>query len=292
MLNKNKTSLGIRLFFVFWCVICVLPMWLVVSISFSQETDLIKHGFKLWPMNWTLDAYRYLFANPKTIIDAYKVTVLVSFSGTFLMLLVNSLAGYSFTRLRSRYKSALVWFIYFPSLFSGGLAASYIVNTQILHMKDSLWILILPGLASSFTIFQIRAFMQGLPDGLFEAAQIDGASEYRIYFQIALPLSKPVLATVGYTGLIGRWNSWYEAMIYIDTPEKRPIQYLLQQILGQLQALLDQMDRVPGSVNLNDLPGENLRMAMLVLAVGPAMLFLPFFQKYFAKGAVIGSVKG
>lgn len=292
MLNKNRTSLGIRIFFAVWCVICVLPMWLVISISFSREIDIMKHGFKLWPVNWSLDAYRYLFANPKDLINAYKVTTFVSFSGTFLMLLVNSLAGYSFTRMQARYKSALVWFIYFPTLFGGGLAAHYIVNTQVLHMKDSLWILILPGLASSMTIFQIRAFMQGLPDGLFEAAQIDGASEYRIYFQIALPLSKPVLATVAYTGLIGRWNSWYEAMIYIDTPEKRPIQYLLQQLLMRADMLLEQMHRIPGSVDLNDIPGENLRMAMLVLAVGPAMLFLPFFQKYFAKGAVIGSVKG
>ena len=158
-------------------------------------------------------------------------------------------------------------------------------------MTDNIWVMILPGLVNVFHVFMIRTFFKQLPEALFDAAKVDGASEIRICFSIALRLSKPVLASV-FLGALGRWNEWYNARLYIRSEEKYPLQYLLQRIMMNIQELLKAMEHVPQSVNLSDIPGENLRMALLVVCIGPVMLFFPFFQKYFTKGMTVGAVKG
>ncbi len=291
-MKKEKTSIFIHIFFILFGLICVIPMMTVVSASFSSEADLARYGFSIWPKKFDLTAYAYLFENPKQIIDGYKMTIFITVVGTFLSVMVMSMAAYSLSRERFKLKSIATAYLFFPTLFSGGLVSSYIVNTQVLNLRDSVWVMILPGLSNIFHIIMIRTFFKQLPEGLFDAAKVDGANEWRIYFTIALRLSKPVIATVAFLGAMTRWNSWYEAMLYIRTEEKYPLQYLLQRMMMNINELLSQMEKVPGMVSATDLPGENLRMALLVVCIGPMMMVFPFFQKYFTKGMTVGAVKG
>ena len=290
--KRNKTSIFIHLFFILFGVLCIVPFMIVVSASLSSETDLAINGFSVLPSKVDFTAFKYLFKNPETIVNAYMVTIFITVVGTFLAVLFMAMAAYCLARSSFRYKGILTFFIFFPPLFSGGMVPSYIINTQYLHLTDSLAALILPSLINVFHIIMLRTFFKQLPEALYEAAVIDGASEYHIFFRIVLPLSKPVLATVAFLNALAKWNEWYNAMLYIRDDRLVPLQYMLQRMMMNLRALLDAMQNVPSSVNIQDLPGENLRMAMLVVAIGPMLLVFPFFQKYFTRGMTVGAVKG
>lgn len=291
-MKRQKTSVLIHILFILWAIICVVPFAMVVSASLTSSTDLAFKGFSILPPKVDTTAYAYLFKNPKQIIYSYGVTIFITFVGTFLSVLVMSMTAYALARPRFKLKGILTAYIFFPTLFSGGMVASYIVNTQYLKLIDNIWVLIVPGLVNVFHIFMLRTFFKQLPDGLFDAAMIDGAGEWRIYLTIALRLSKPVLATVAFLGALGRWNEWYNAMLYIRSEEKYPLQYLLQRMMRDIQELIRSMEKVPVLVNAAEIPGENLRMALLVVCIGPMMLVFPFFQKYFTKGMTVGAVKG
>jgi putative aldouronate transport system permease protein len=290
--DKIHTNPLIHTFFIIWSLICLIPFLICVSASFTDEMALAKYGFTLWPKDFSLDAYAYVFENPEVIGNAYAVTAFITVVGTFLGLIVMTLTAYALARPNFIWKNQVTWILFFPSLFGGGMVASYIVNTQILKMTDNIWIMILPGLSAFFHIVMIRTFFKQLPEGLFDAAKIDGASEWRIYTTIALRLSTPVIATVGFMGAMARWNTWYAAQLYIRTPEKYPLQYLLQRMMMSIDQIIADMEKVPSMVSLQNLPGENLRMAMLVVCIGPMMLVFPFFQNYFTKGMTMGAVKG
>lgn len=290
--EKTKTNLWVHVFFIVFGLICFLPFLIIVSASLSGELDLAVNGFSVLPRKVDFSAYAYLFKNPKTIIDSYLVTVFITAAGTFLGVLFMSMAAYCLSRSTFRYKNQLTFFIFFPTLFSGGMVPSYIINTQYLHLTDTVLAMILPSLINVFHIIMLRTFFKQLPDALYEAATIDGAGEYHIFFRIVLPLSKPVIATVAFLCALAKWNEWYNAMLYIRSEHLVPLQYMLQRMMMDLQALLDSMQYVPSMVNIQDLPGENLRMAMLVVAIGPMLLVFPFFQKYFTRGMTVGAVKG
>lgn len=290
--QKDRTSLAIHLFFILFGVICLIPFLVVVSASFSSENDIVFYGYSVLPRKIDLTAYKYVFENPESVFNAYKVTIFVTVTATFLSVLFMSMASFCLARFKARLKAMLTFYIYFPTLFGGGLTASYLINTQYLHLTNNLAVLIFPGLISSFYIFMMRTFMQQLPASLFEAAKMDGASEYAIYLRVALPLSKPTIASVAFMTAMGHWNTWYNSMLYIRDNDKITLQHMLQRIMMNLSALLEQMERSPIGININDLPGENLRMAMLIVSIGPMMCFFPFFQKYFTKGMTVGAVKG
>ena len=290
--KKEKTSIWVHLFFIVFAIICIVPFVTVISASFSNETDLALYGFSVLPREVDLTAYAYLFRNPEMIINAYVVTIIITAAGTFFGVLFMAMAAYCLARSNFRYTKALTFFIFFPTLFSGGMVPSYIINTQYLHLTDNLLALILPTLINVFHVIMLRTFFKQLPESLFEAAKVDGASEYYIFAKIALPLSKPVIATVAFLGALTKWNEWYNAMLYIRSDDLVPLQYMLQRMMMNIQTLLDAMQYAPSMVDITDLPGENLRMAMLVVAIGPMMLFFPFFQKYFTKGMTVGAVKG
>lgn len=292
MRTENKTNPLVHMFFILFGVICIVPFLIVISASLSGETDLAINGFSVLPRKVDFTAYRFLFKNPETIVNAYVVTVLITVIGTFIGVLFMAMAAYCLARSSFRFKKLLTFYIFFPTLFSGGMVPSYIINTQYLHLTDRLLSMILPCLINVFHIIMLRTFFKQLPDALHEAATIDGASEYRIFFRIVLPLSKPVIATVAFLSALAKWNEWYNAMLYVRDDKLVPLQYMLQRMMMNLRALLDAMENVPSAVNINDLPGENLRMAMLVVAIGPMLLVFPFFQKYFTKGMTVGAVKG
>ena len=290
--KKEKTSILVHIFFIVFGILCILPFMIIISASLSGETDLAVNGFSVLPRKIDFTAYQYLFKNPELIINSYMVTIIITIAGTFLGVMFMSMTAYCLARSNFRFKRGLTFFIFFPTLFSGGLVPSYIINTQYLHLTNTLMALVLPSLINVFHIILLRTFFKQLPEALFEAAKIDGASEYHIFFKLALPLSKPVIATVAFLSALAKWNEWYNAMLYIRDDKLVPLQYLLQRMMMNLRALLDAMQNAPAMVNLQDLPGENLRMAMLVVAIGPMLLIFPFFQKYFTRGMTVGAVKG
>ena len=290
--QEEKTNIFVHLFFILYGLLCIVPFMMVVSASFSSESDLSKYGFRPLPINVDFTAYAYLFENPDTIINAYVVTIFITLVGTFLGVLMMSLSGYALSRDNFRWKKAVTWFFFFPTLFSGGMVAQYIINTKVLGLTDSIWALILPSLANVFHIIMFRTFFKDLPEGLFDAAKLDGAGELRIYSSIALRLSTPVVATIAFLNAMAKWNEWHNAMLYIRSETKYPLQYLLQRMMMSIDALLRAMEKVPTQFAMADLPGENLRMALLVVCIGPMMLVFPFFQKYFTKGMTVGGIKG
>lgn len=293
----EKKGIGMKfvhLFFILFCASCIIPFILITSISLSNEDDILMYGFKLIPRNIDLTSYKLIFANPENIINGYKVTIFISVVGTFLSILLMSLAGYALSRRNFKFRNQLTLFLFITMLFSGGLVPSYILNTKYLGLNDSIWVMVIPGLVSAYPIFMFRTFFQDLPDSLMESAKLDGASEWRIFASIIIPLSKPIIATMALFGVLGRWNEWFSGLLYIQSEEKYPLQYLLQRILSDVEYIRTNIDKIPPTMrdSLSSVPTESLKMALCIVVVGPMMFVFPFFQKYFVRGITVGSIKG
>lgn len=290
--GKKINILIINCIFIMFCISCVIPFLLLISISLSLETDMIKYGYRFIPQHFTLQGYSILFNNPIQVINAYKVSGIVTLGGTLFSLLITSSLSYALSRKTYRFRNKLSFYVYFTMLFNGGMVPSYILVTHYLKLRDNLWALILPMLVNAWLVLILRTFMQTIPESLIESAKIDGASEFRIFSQLVLPLSKPGLATIGLFILLNYWNDWYLSLLYIDTNFKVPIQLLLYRIMSNLTFLTQNLDKLPKNINLNNMPRESTRMAMCLVAAGPVLFVFPFFQKYFVKGLTIGAVKG
>jgi putative aldouronate transport system permease protein len=269
---------------------CLFPFVVMIVSSFMTEQEIIVEGYKLFPKALTLSSYRFLLSNPKRIIDAYKITIFNTAVGTFFALFFMSMAGYVLNRKDFKYRNVFAFFIYFTTLFSGGLIPGYILMVRYLRLKDSILAMILPGIMSAWSIFLMRNFMKTVPDSLYESATIDGAGDFYIYRKIFIPLAIPSLATIGLFSALGYWNEWYNAMLYIETASKYPLQYFLQKMVNQIniQTLIAQ----GVTIDVADLPTQSVKMAVAVLATGPIILLYPFVQRYFVTGLTIGSVKG
>lgn len=271
----------------------IIPFIYVVSISFTDEAALDTFGYQLFPKVLSTAAYKYVFANPQKILWAYRTTIIESALATFLSLIIMSMLAYPLSRKEYRFKNQLSLFVYFTTLFGGGMVPTYILNTQYLHLGNSIWVYIIPCLVNAFHVIVIRTFFQGLPDALTESARIDGCSEIRTLFQIVLPLSKPVLATVGLMTLLTRWNEWNASLLYIRNERLYTLQYLLQRILREADYIAQMAQEMPtGLPGTQKLPTDSMRFALCVVAAGPMVIVFPFFQKYFARGLTVGAVKG
>lgn len=291
--SKKLNQLLINLLFVVLAAVFIYPFLLLVSVSFSNETDIINNGYKLIPEHFTLSAYKYLFSTPHQIIQSYKVTTFTSVVGTFLSILLQAMIAFPISRRSLRGRRGISFFLYFTMLFSGGMVASYIFNTQVYHLGNTIWVYILPGLVSPWNIFMMRTYFQGLPDEMFEAIRVDGGNAYTQFFKFALPLSKPVLATLAFTTFLGKWNDWNTALLYIDNDDLISLQYLLQRILNNIDLIKEMsMNGMSDMVSVRDIPSETVRMAMAIVVSGPTLVIFPFFQKYFVRGLTVGAVKG
>ena len=268
--------------------VCFVPFWLIVSASFTDNSAILVNGYKFFPSVWSLDAYAYLFATPKTVLNAYRVSITITVIGTALSLFLVTMAGYVLNRKDVKYRNKISFYIYFTTLFSGGLIPTYLLYVNILNLRNSIWALILTGILSPFNIILMRNFMKSIPDALIEAARIDGAGDFKIFYAIVLPLSGAGIATITLFVSLAYWNNWYSAMLYMTKPELYPLQYYLYNIITAAQSA--QATSAEG-VNLT-FPGESIKMAMAVVATGPILLVYPFVQKYFVKGLTIGAVKG
>lgn len=289
----------IHMFFLLTSLCYLLPMVLVISISFSSEASITggNMGYSLFPKVFSLEAYKMAFANPDAILTAYMVTASQAILGTFLTCIVTGMVAYPLSRSNFAYKGVITFIVFFTMLFSGGLIPTYIIFNQWYHLGDSFWVYVLPGLAGgAWNTLIVRTFFKSLPESLFECAKIDGASELRIFFTIAVPLSKPVFATIGFILLVAKWNDWNTALVYIRNHNLYTLQYLLQRILNEVQFINSLMTNPIEGLDISqvqsNLPAETLRYALCVIAAGPMVIVFPFFQKYFAKGLTIGAVKG
>ena len=299
-MRRELYKLPIHIFFMLVVLTYVLPLIMIVSISFSDEKIITAGirsggGYGLLPRGFTLDAYRLAFRNPESIVDAYKITIFESVVGTFLTCLVQGMIAYPLSRSNFAYKKPVTVYLFITMLFGGGTIPTYIILTQWYHLMDSPLVYILPGLAGgAWDIFMFRTYFKGVGESLYESARLDGASEMTIFLRIAVPLAKPIFAAIGFLCLVGRWNDWYTSLIYIRNPKLYTLQYLLQRVLNEVNFVKALAKQRPMDFDISQftMPSETLRYALCVIAAGPMLFVFPFFQKYFAKGLTIGSVKG
>ena len=285
-LKQRLAQLVIHLFLIALSLACVIPLLLIVSASFSDELDIAKYGYALIPRHFTAFAYTYILRVPEQIVRAYGVTSFVTVVGTAVGLLLMALVAYVISRNDFRWRKQLSFYVFFTMLFNGGLVPWYIWMTQGLHIKNSVWALILPSLIVPWYVLLLRTYFAQLPNELFEAARIDGAGEWRVFFQMVIPMSTPSLATVGLFCILMYWNDWYLALLFIDSPKLHPLQYMLYNIMMNARAI----QASPQTTGLR-LPVNTVRMAMSVLATGPAALVFLFLQRYFIQGITLGALK-
>ncbi len=278
-----------------YTLFCLMPILLVFVVAFSEDKAIASNGFSYFPSKWSTEGFEYVFKYGKQLFTSYGVTIFVTVAGTFLGLLVISLFAFAVSRRDFRLRKFLSIFIMIPMLFSGGQLASYMVFTQTYHLKDSILLLILPLTVSTMNIIIIRTYIQtSIPDELMDSSRIDGAGEYRTFFQIVLPLLKPVLASVGFMMATAFWNDWQNALLYITSADKNPLQLLLVRIQRNIEFLLNSKN-ISGAALIamqGGVPEYSAQMATVITVIGPIMIAYPFFQKYFIKGLTVGSVKG
>jgi len=250
-------------------------------------------GYHFIPREWSINAYRYVFSGAASVINAYMVTIFVTFAGTFLHLLIISMLSYALSRKEVTACNKISLFVYIPVLFNGGLVPTYILLSRILQLKNTIWVLITVNLVSAIHVLIMKNFFTSIPDSLIESARIDGSGEFRTFFQIVIPLSTPSLATIGLFVAVAYWNDWMTCSLYIEKPKLYTLQFLLQSLMnniGYLQANAQASRSIEQT--LGKLPNEGARMATCVLSIGPIILLYPFLQKYFVRGLTIGAVKG
>ena len=289
----SKMQVFLHLWLIALSAFVIIPFLLVVSISLSNERDIVFYGFRLIPLTFDLSAYRHIFQNPDAIFQAYRVTMTFSIAVMVFGTLLMSLLAYPLSLRYFKGKNAISFFIFFTMLFSGGLIPTFILYTRYLNLGDTIWVYILPFLINPFFVFMIRTFFKQIPEEIRESAIVDGASEYRYFFTILLPLATPVMAAVALFTFLGRWNEWFTSMIYIDNRDLDSLQYLLRRMLDNARILQDATLRMRGiTIPQERIPTQTIQMAMAVVTAGPALVVFPFFQRYFVKGLTVGSVKG
>ncbi len=285
-------GLGYVLLFVFG-MLCVIPFYLILISSFAEESALLRNGFQLVPESFSLRAYQLVFTNPGRIGRAYLNTIYVTTVGTALSLLLNTLTGYVLSCREFKWRNGFSFFFFFTTLFSGGLIPWYSMYTRVLHLRNTYLALILPMVFSVWNMIIAKNYMKGIPYEISESAKLDGAGEIRIYLQLYLPLSTPLLATLGLFSALGYWNDWYNSMLFSTKEEMQSLQYFLQDMLGTVQAMKQLIAQGQfQAVETTTLPSTGMRMAMTCVVTGPIIFLYPLVQRYFVKGLTIGAVKG
>ncbi len=280
--------------FIILALLCFLPALLVCIVSFSSEASVLHKGYSFFPEAWSVSSYVYLARQADYVGRAFLNSIGITIVGTCLGLVLCSTMGYALSRPNYRLRGFFTWFVFIPMLFSGGLVASYMINAQVLNLKNTYWVLILPMCCSSFYIVIMRTFFQTtVPDAIIESAKIDGARQTRIFVQIVLPISLPAIATIGLFFTFAYWNDWMLAKYYLNSnaQDLYPLQYVLIALESNID-FLTRNQQFMGPGEAVDIPSETIRMAMVMIGVIPIACSYPFFQKYFISGLTIGAVKG
>ncbi len=276
-------------------IYCVIPFILMLSTSFSSEAALSQGGYSFWPREFSLAAYDYLWAKRITIGRCYLMTIVVTVVGTVTNLVITSLFAYPLSRQDFKYRNVFAFILFFTVLFNGGLTASYIIWTSIFHIKNTIWALILPGsLMGAMNVLMVRNYYNAnIPYSIIEAARLDGANDLGIYARIMVPLSKPVMTTIGLFAALGYWNNWTNGLYYISDTKLYTIQVYLKKLMDNI-AFLKSGDTAAESAALayKSMPTEGARMAIAIIAILPILCVYPFIQKELVRGMVVGGVKG
>lgn len=273
-------------------LMCLLPFLLILSGSFSSNESIVRDGYHLFPTHFSLEGYKTVFKFPTQVLKAYGVTVFTTVVGTTLGLFFITMAGFVLQRKDFKYRNTFSFFIYFTTLFGGGLVPWYIMLANYFNLTDTYTVLIFPGLMTPFLIILMKNFIRSaVPDELIESAKIDGANDFRIYFSIVLKLAMPGIATVGLFLALGYWNDWFTSSLFINNPDMYQLQFYLYNTMNTI-TFIDQMAIGTGVTLSQDVPTESTKMAMAIIVTGPILFLYPFVQRYFVKGLTIGAVKG
>lgn len=283
--------------FLILALACFLPIIFIFIISITDNNVIRTEGYQLFLSadQISMDAYSYLWTQRATILHALWVSVYVTVLGTVLGVILTTVMGYVLSRPEHKLNNFLTILIFIPMVFGGGMAASYVVNTQILHLKDTMWVLIIPLCVSSWNVTISRTFFRStIPDSIIESAKIDGATQLTIFTKIVVPISKPVLATIGLFLAFGYWNDWFQAQLYISKDELRSLQAMLNSIQQNVEFLTKNPTATLTSTSelKKSMPQESVRMAIAFVVAVPIACIYPFFQKYFISGLTVGAVKG
>ncbi len=268
---------------------CLIPLLLIISASFTDEIALTRNGYSLIPSQFSTAAYELILKNPSVIVRAYLVTIAITAVGTTIGVLIMAMLAYALSRPEFVLRKPLSFFVFFTMLFNGGIVPYYILMTQYLRVQDTLFALILPFLVVVYYVLILRTYFAALPAELLDAARVDGAGEFRIFFSIALPLAKPAVATIALFTALNYWNDWTTALYFIRNADLYPLQYMLYIIQSNAQAM--QLQSAVGNISVGEIPTQTARMAMAVLATGPAALIFLFFQRYLVRGITLGAFK-
>ncbi|MEZ3464138.1 MAG: carbohydrate ABC transporter permease [Lachnospiraceae bacterium] len=290
---KKSTNVVFNIVFLILGVMCVIPLLFVFSISITEEEALRTNGYQLIPSVFSGSAYKFLWNERGMILRAAFMSILVTIVGTLIAIALDTSMGYVVSRRNFRLKKLYIWLIFIPMVFNGGMLASYVVVNNILGLSNTIWALILPLACSSFSVTICRTFFRTtVPDSIIESAKIDGAGQFRIWSQIVMPISKPVIATIGMFAAFGYWNDWFQASLYIQDKNLQTLQSLLNNIQKNIEYIAN---NPYGGLSLqqykSSMPTESVRMAIAIVIIVPIACTYPFFQKYFISGLTIGSVK-
>lgn len=273
-------------------VICILPFLLILSASFSSNASIVRHGYNIIPREFSLEGYDIIFRIPDEVLRAYGVTATVTVIGTALGLFMMTMAGYVLQRKDFKYRNVFAFFIYFTTLFGGGLVPYYMLITNYLHFANTYKALVWPSLMTPFLIILMRSFISSaVPDEVIESSKIDGANDFRIYYRIVIPLAIPGLATIGLFLSLHYWNDWFSSAMYINDTMKYQLQFYLYNIINT-SSFLTSIGAGAGVVLSEGIPSETMKMSMAIVVTGPILFLYPFVQRYFVKGLTIGAVKG
>jgi putative aldouronate transport system permease protein len=290
---KPATNISFNMILFLISLICIIPLILVLMISISAESSLSVYGYRFIPEQVSFSAYKFLWNERKSIFNSFLLSVIVTVSGTLLGLFLTSTMGYALSRREFRFKKFYTYVIFIPMLFSGGMVANYIVVANVLGLRNNILALILPLLVASYNIIICKTFFRlTVPDSVIDSAKIDGASQFRIYSHIVLPVSKPVLATIGLFSAFGYWNDWFQSSLYINDRKLISLQALLNNIMKNVEYLASNPTAGLSLTQYKNLmPTESVRMAIAIVIVIPIACAYPFLQRYFITGLTLGAIK-
>ncbi len=290
---SRTSNFFLNIIFVLLVVACICPVVLVIIVSFTAESSINKNGYSFFPQEFSTLAYKYVLNDATQIIRSYGVSLFVTIVGSALAVLIVALYAYPISRKDFKHRGIFTFIVFFTMLFSGGLVPWYMVYSNLLQLKNTVAVLIIPHLVTPFYVLIMKTFFStNIPDSVVESAKIDGAGEIRIFASIVVKLSTPALATIGLFSTIHYWNDWFNALMFITDVKIMPLQFLLYRIQTTLEVLI-QLSSSSGQVlSIAELPNQSVRMALCVITMGPIILAYPFFQKYFVKGLTIGAIKG
>jgi ABC-type glycerol-3-phosphate transport system permease component len=279
-------------FLAFFSLFCLLPFWIMIVASLTDDYVLRKNGYLPWAEEWSISAYEWVLSG-RDIQVGYQVTIFVTVVGTLASLILMSGLAYVMSVRKFKKRNWLAFYVYFTMIFNAGLVPWFITMRNILGLKDNLWALIVPPLISGFWVFVLRNFFEALPQEIIESAIVDGASYAQILYRIVLPLSKPALATVALFTAVTYWNDWFLGVMLLDFADFRPLAVIILRMLRNIRSILEAINREGvANVPIDSIPTHSVRMATAAVTIGPILLVYPFVQQYFIKGLTLGAIKG